>query len=83
MAQYIRAKDHINKALDLTSRIVGRVREQGWCISFNSGYELKLDKFRFNSDTVKNLLTKRMVMEWNRLGSHVVNANMIGTFKKE
>ncbi len=54
------------------------VREQGMtrCNGF------KLDKFRFNKDMGKNWIANRIVDEWNRLSSHVVNANTIDTFKK-
>ncbi len=42
---------------------------------------LKLDEFRFNKDMSRNQFTNRVVDEWNKLGSHVVGANTIDTFK--
>ncbi len=36
----------------------------------------------YNKDIGKNWFTNRVVDEWNRLGSHVVGANTIDTFKK-
>lgn len=46
--------------------------------------EFKLDRFRLNKDTGKNLylLAEYVVDEWNRLGSHVVSANTVVTFGK-
>lgn len=41
----------------------------------------KLDRFIFNKDVGKNWSTSREVDEW-RLGSHVVSASMVDTFKK-
>lgn len=43
---------------------------------------VKFDNFRFNKDNGKNCFTKRMIDEWNRLGSHVDGANTIATFKR-
>lgn len=41
-----------------------------------------LNKFIFNKDIDKNPFINTVVDEWHRLGSHVVSANTIDTFRK-
>ena len=43
----------------------------------------KLDKFRFRKDVGKNVVTNRVVEEWNRLNKHVVSSWTVDTYKKK
>lgn len=42
----------------------------------------QLDKFRIHQDRGRNRFSNGVVDEWNKLGSHVVGADTIATFKK-
>ena len=46
----------------------------------NNGF--KLDKCRFNTEMGRNWFTNRVVDDWNKLISRVVNANSIDSFKR-
>ena len=59
----------INKVLIFSEH--GRTRSNGF----------KLDKFRFRKEIGRNWFTNRVVEEWNRLDSHVVEAASLGSFK--
>lgn len=50
--------------------------------SRTSNNDYKLDNIRFNEDIDKHLFAIRVMDEWNRLSSHVVNANATNKFKQ-
>ena len=46
------------------------------------GHGFKLDKFRFRKEIGKWWFSNRVVNDWNRLSSHVVEANTLESFKR-
>ena len=44
-------------------------------------YTILYEKFRYREEIGRNWFTNKVVDEWNRLSSHVVNAPSIGSFK--
>ena len=49
--------------------------------SVTRGHGLKLKKKRFNLDVAKYSFTNRVIDEWNKLPSYVVESNTIDSFK--
>ena len=63
-------KGNINKVLEISSQ--DRTRGNGY----------KLEKIRFRIDLDRYWFTNRVVNNWNGLGSHVVSAESIDSFKR-
>ena len=63
-------KGNIGEVIEISSQ--DRTRGNGY----------KLEKRRFRTDVGRYWFTNRVVNDWNRLGSHEVSAESIGSFKK-
>ena len=49
---------------------------------YTRSHGFKLDKFRFRKEIGRRWFSNRVVNDWNRLSSHVVEANTIESFKR-